>query len=45
MNLDPFNEYTDVDLWDALSRSNLKGVVAADPDQLEALVAENGESA
>ncbi|TPX36938.1 hypothetical protein SmJEL517_g00979 [Synchytrium microbalum] len=44
MNLDPFNEYSDTDLWDVLARCDLKGAITANPDQLEAKVSESGEN-
>lgn len=44
-NLDPFNEYTDANIWDALSRSgDLASVISSLPGKLEATVAENGEN-
>jgi ABC-type multidrug transport system fused ATPase/permease subunit len=39
-NLDPFDEYTDAELWEVLERSNLKSVVVANPKQLEMIVME-----
>ncbi|KAJ3214883.1 Multidrug resistance-associated protein 1 [Dinochytrium kinnereticum] len=43
-NLDPFNEYTDHELWDVLARSDLKNVVSANAKQLEMPVSEGGEN-
>ncbi|KAI9204423.1 P-loop containing nucleoside triphosphate hydrolase protein, partial [Polychytrium aggregatum] len=43
-NLDPFNEYTDQELWECLERSNLKKAVAGTPGQLDSVVTENGEN-
>ncbi|KAJ3202462.1 hypothetical protein HDU67_000543, partial [Dinochytrium kinnereticum] len=44
-NLDPFNEHTDADLWDAITRSGLKSKVA-EPDAggLEGKVTDGGEN-
>nr|XP_043635649.1 ABC transporter C family member 12-like [Erigeron canadensis] len=43
-NLDPFNEHSDVDLWEALERSYLKNVIARNPLGLDAEVSEGGEN-
>eukprot|EP00668_Euglena_longa_P015617 GGOE01019733.1.p1 GENE.GGOE01019733.1~~GGOE01019733.1.p1 ORF type:complete len:1708 (+),score=434.21 GGOE01019733.1:758-5125(+) len=43
-NLDPFNERTDEEIWDALSHAKLRDVVAALPGQLSNIVTEGGES-
>jgi ABC-type multidrug transport system fused ATPase/permease subunit len=43
-NLDPFDSYTDEELWDALKRANLEDVVRVKPDRLLMTVAENGEN-
>ncbi|KAJ3411175.1 hypothetical protein HDV05_002641 [Chytridiales sp. JEL 0842] len=43
-NLDPFGEYTDVELWEVIKRSNLYDVVHANPKQLDMLVMEGGEN-
>ncbi|KAI8853394.1 P-loop containing nucleoside triphosphate hydrolase protein [Chytridium lagenaria] len=43
-NLDPFSEHTDQELWDVLTRSDLKAVVSANPKQLEMPVTEGGEN-
>ncbi|XP_055346894.1 uncharacterized protein LOC129594288 [Paramacrobiotus metropolitanus] len=44
MNLDPFQSYTDVELWNALDNSHLKGFVSTLPSGLEHIVAEGGEN-
>ncbi|KAJ3116514.1 hypothetical protein HDU96_009500 [Phlyctochytrium bullatum] len=44
-NLDPFNEYADADLWDALARSGLKSKVAEEgAGGLEGRVTDGGEN-
>jgi ABC-type multidrug transport system fused ATPase/permease subunit len=43
-NLDPFNLYTDNDLWLALDRVRLIQVVKAFPNQLDQRVSENGDN-
>ncbi|XP_071742643.1 ABC transporter C family member 12-like [Rutidosis leptorrhynchoides] len=43
-NLDPFNEHSDVDLWEALERSYLKNVIIRNPFGLDAEVSEGGEN-
>ncbi|KAK1277387.1 ABC transporter C family member 2 [Acorus gramineus] len=43
-NLDPFNEHNDADLWEALERAHLKGVVQRNPMGLDAEVSEAGEN-
>jgi ABC-type multidrug transport system ATPase subunit len=43
-NLDPFGEHSDEEVWEALRRSHLKGVVASNVDGLEMNVAENGSN-
>lgn len=43
-NLDPFNEHSDVELWDALEKSHLKEFVAGFADGLDAAVSEYGEN-
>mmetsp|Transcript_49579 Transcript_49579/g.59990 ORF Transcript_49579/g.59990 Transcript_49579/m.59990 type:complete len:805 (-) Transcript_49579:71-2485(-) len=43
-NLDPFSEYTDDDLWTALSACGMKITVEAMPSKLDATVAEYGEN-
>ncbi|GAV02763.1 hypothetical protein RvY_13289 [Ramazzottius varieornatus] len=44
MNLDPFERYSDEELWSALAKSHLKHHVTALPDGLAHLVAEGGEN-
>ncbi|KAI8481948.1 Multidrug resistance-associated protein 5 [Branchiostoma belcheri] len=43
-NLDPFNQYSDNQLWQALERSYMKDRISALEKQLEAPVIENGEN-
>jgi ABC-type multidrug transport system ATPase subunit len=43
-NLDPFNEYTDSQIWLALEKSHLKPAIQKLQLKLEAPVAENGEN-
>jgi len=43
-NLDPFNEYEDVQLWDALQRAQLHKVVSESPAKLEMPVSAGGEN-
>ncbi|KAL8214640.1 hypothetical protein R6Q57_004089 [Mikania cordata] len=43
-NLDPFNEHSDVDLWEALERSYLKNAIVRNPFGLDAEVSEGGEN-
>lgn len=43
-NLDPFNRFTDSQLWDALDSSNLKQQIKAMPLKLESPVFENGSN-
>ncbi|KAJ3120372.1 hypothetical protein HK100_012825, partial [Physocladia obscura] len=43
-NLDPFNKYKDVDLWDALERAGLKETVSLSVGGLDSIVTENGEN-
>lgn len=43
-NLDPIKEYSDLDIWDALQKSNLKQFVEKLPMQLESHIVENGEN-
>jgi len=43
-NLDPFNLHTDVDLWDALEKSNMKQFVEEFDGGLDSFVSEYGEN-
>ncbi|XP_041115614.1 multidrug resistance-associated protein 4 isoform X1 [Polyodon spathula] len=43
-NLDPFNEHTDEDLWNALEEVQLKGVVEELPNKIETQLAESGSN-
>ncbi|XP_042554225.1 multidrug resistance-associated protein 1 isoform X2 [Dipodomys spectabilis] len=44
MNLDPFSQYSDEDVWTALELAHLKGFVSTLPDRLEHECAEGGEN-
>ena len=41
-NLDPFGQYSDLEIWDSLERSNLK--TKASQDGLESVIHEGGEN-
>eukprot|EP01127_Copromyxa_protea_P009587 TRINITY_DN2277_c0_g1_i1.p1 TRINITY_DN2277_c0_g1~~TRINITY_DN2277_c0_g1_i1.p1 ORF type:complete len:1277 (+),score=324.69 TRINITY_DN2277_c0_g1_i1:241-3831(+) len=41
-NVDPFNEYSDGEIWEALELSSLKKYITSLPNQLEDEVTENG---
>ncbi|KAL6218068.1 hypothetical protein ACLB2K_011285 [Fragaria x ananassa] len=43
-NLDPFSEYNDADLWEALERAHLKDVIRRKSFGLDAEVSEGGEN-
>ncbi len=43
-NLDPFGEYNDTQLWQALEKAQLFAVVEESPDKLNMAVSENGEN-
>ncbi|KAI3740119.1 hypothetical protein L2E82_30538 [Cichorium intybus] len=43
-NLDPFNEHSDADLWEALERSYLKNAIVRNALGLDAEVSEGGEN-
>uniref|UniRef100_A0A8B9MTL5 AAA+ ATPase domain-containing protein n=1 Tax=Accipiter nisus TaxID=211598 RepID=A0A8B9MTL5_9AVES len=43
-NLDPFNEYTDEELWNALEEVQLKEVVEDLPNKMEMQLAESGSN-
>ena len=42
MNLDPFNQYSDHEIWEALAQAHVKKMVGALASQLETDVRENG---
>ena len=44
MNLDPFDSYSDEDLWDALEHAHLKLYVSTLAQKLEHPIAEGGEN-
>ncbi|OMO92329.1 hypothetical protein COLO4_17673 [Corchorus olitorius] len=44
LNLDPFNEHNDPDLWEALERAHLKDVIRRNSFGLDAEVLEGGEN-
>lgn len=44
MNIDPFSQYSDQALWDALESVGLKDTVAVDEDKLEMKIVENGNN-
>ena len=41
-NLDPFDHYTDEEIWSALQRASLRDLIAQDPAGLEKVVEEHG---
>jgi ATP-binding cassette, subfamily C (CFTR/MRP), member 4 len=41
-NLDPFDNYSDVDVWQALEAVSLKPMIESFDDKLEANVTDNG---
>uniref|UniRef100_A0A3B5AUS3 ATP-binding cassette sub-family C member 5 n=1 Tax=Stegastes partitus TaxID=144197 RepID=A0A3B5AUS3_9TELE len=43
-NLDPFNQYNEEQIWDALDRSHMKECVSQLPLKLESEVVENGDN-
>ncbi|MEE6510167.1 hypothetical protein FKM82_029369 [Ascaphus truei] len=43
-NLDPFNQYTEEQIWDSLERTHMKECIAQLPLKLETEVQENGEN-
>ena len=43
-NLDPFNEHTDMEVWDALRSVNMDQHVSSLPGKLEEMVAEGGDN-
>ena len=44
MNLDPFESYSDEEVWRALESAHLKAFVTSLPDGLEYPVSEGGEN-
>ncbi|XP_022762662.1 ABC transporter C family member 12-like isoform X1 [Durio zibethinus] len=44
LNLDPFNEHNDADLWEALERAHLKDVIRRNSFGLDSEVLEGGEN-
>lgn len=44
MNLDPFSQYSDEEVWTSLELAHLKGFVSALPDKLNHECAEGGEN-
>ena len=44
MNLDPFSQYPDEELWNALERTNLKSYVQTLEGELEYVCSEGGEN-
>jgi len=43
-NIDPFNEHSDTDIWQALERVQLKSIVEELEGGLDAPVEENGQN-
>jgi len=43
-NLDPFDKYTDKELWTVLSKCHVKHTIQALNGQLDAFIVENGEN-
>jgi ABC-type multidrug transport system fused ATPase/permease subunit len=43
-NIDPFEEHTDVELWEALNMVNLKSYIESLDGKLDATVEENGSN-
>uniref|UniRef100_A0A453M826 ABC transporter domain-containing protein n=1 Tax=Aegilops tauschii subsp. strangulata TaxID=200361 RepID=A0A453M826_AEGTS len=43
-NIDPLEEYSDVEIWQALDRCQLKEAVTSKPEKLDASVVDNGEN-
>ncbi|KAJ1925118.1 hypothetical protein IWQ60_004759 [Tieghemiomyces parasiticus] len=43
-NLDPFDQHSDAEIWDALAMCELKPAIERLPDRLESVVTENGKN-
>lgn len=43
-NLDPFNKYSDAEIWDALENAHIKNYISRDPLGLQASVTESGSN-
>ncbi|XP_060715255.1 ATP-binding cassette sub-family C member 12 [Tachysurus vachellii] len=43
-NLDPFNKYTDEEIWMALEKTYMKNAISSLPQKLDSAVVENGEN-
>ncbi|XP_073009640.1 ABC transporter C family member 14-like [Typha latifolia] len=43
-NIDPIEQYSDDEIWQALERCQLKEAVASKPEKLDSLVVDNGEN-
>lgn len=43
-NLDPFNERSDAEIWEALRASHIARIAEADPDKLHMAIADNGSN-
>lgn len=44
LNLDPLEEYSDIDIWEILDKCQLGGLVHEKEDKLDSTVVENGEN-
>ncbi|KAH9167753.1 hypothetical protein AeNC1_018073, partial [Aphanomyces euteiches] len=42
--LDPFDQYTDAELWDVLNKVRLTTRISSEPDKLLSIVQENGDN-
>ncbi|KAM9422481.1 ATP-binding cassette sub-family C member 12 isoform 1-T1 [Salvelinus alpinus] len=43
-NMDPFNNYSDEDIWSALEKTYMKDTISSLPEKLQSEVVENGEN-
>ncbi|KAG8363121.1 hypothetical protein BUALT_BualtUnG0002400 [Buddleja alternifolia] len=43
-NLDPLDQYSDEEIWEALDKCQLGGIIRPKPEKLESTVVENGEN-